>query len=304
MKKYQRLLLSVMALCLLTACGAKEAPPASVSEPAPALSTETPPPPPEEQETILYTVSTSTLEETVRTNEGVVLFTSRYALPVLSAHRGDGTLITEGETEAETAALETVSAFNETFLNWTDEEDLESDLAETAAADYAWRTQEGIEWVGHYTTELNCTVYQTERMLSVSGLYYSFTGGAHGNSVDLAWNFDLENGTFFGPELLGGGADLQTAVAEELKRQSRERAKELDMEPGELYWTDYETVLEDWQSAAVTFDAQGMTVTYSPYALAAYAFGTQVYEIPYDFLKPYLSIQGLGILGLAEEPGA
>ena len=303
MKKYLSLLLSVMALCLLTACGAKEAPSASVSEPEPALSTETPPPPPEEPEVIRYTVSTTTQEETVRTDEGVVLLTSRYAFPVLGAHRSDGSVITDAETEEEMAALETASVFNETFLNWTDKEDFDGDLADIAAEDYAWRTQEGIEWVGNYAVDLSCTAYQTERMVSVSGLYYSFTGGAHGNSVYLSWNFDLENGAFFGPELLGG-TELQAAVTEELIRQCEARAEESGLTAGELLWQDYETILADWQSYAISFDQNGMTIIYSPYELAAYAAGAQSFAIPYDFLKPYLSIQGLHILGLAEEPGA
>ena len=126
---------------------------------------------------------------------------------------------------------------------------------------------------------------------------------AHPNSVNMAWNFDLESGEFFGPELLGG-TELQTAVAEELKRQSAERAKEFGAAPEEVYWADYEAILDDWQSSAVSFGPQGMTVAYSPYELAAYAFGAQVYEISYEFLRPYLSLQGLELLGLAEEPGA
>ena len=177
-----------------------------------------------------------------------------------------------------------------------------SDL-EFAMEDYAWRKTEGIEWFNPYALDLSCTTYQTRRMVSVSGVYYSYTGGAHGNSAHRAWNFDLENGTFFGPELLGG-AELQTAVTEELMRQSTERAAEFDMKPEELYWADYETILADWPSSAVSFDADGMTVSYSPYELAAYAFGAQIYKIPYDVLEPYLSLQGMEILGLVTSPGA
>lgn len=303
MKRHLMILLAITALCLLSACGAKEAP-AVESTSAPNLSEETPPPPPEVPEVIHYTVSNSTREETVCTSEGVTLFTSRISLPVLSAYRADGSLITEGETEKETAALAAVQTFNEKFTDWTDENDFDGeDFAEIAAADYAWRIQEGIDWVGNYATDLDCTVYQTERIISVSGLYYSFTGGAHPNSVYLSWNFDLENGTFFGPELLGG-AELQTAVTEELKRQCEIRAEESGLVPGELLWQDYETILADWQSYAITFDETGMTVTYSPYELAAYAAGAQIFQIPYAYLEPYLSTQGLAILGLADEPGA
>ena len=299
MKRY--LLLAGMVVCLLSACGAQEEPSANVPLPDPDASVQLPPPPP--QERILYTLSESDREETVQTDTGVVLLTSRYGLPVLNAHRSDGSAIVEAGTEMEKAALAAVGAFNEKFTDWSDEGDQEGDLAQIAAEDYAWRSQEGIEWVGSYTTELECTAYQTQHMVSVSGLYYSYTGGAHGNSVYLAWNFDLDNGAFFGPELLGGG-ELQTAVTEELKRQCAQRAADYGMEPAAFFWQDYETILADWQSYAISFDEDGMSINYSPYELAAYAAGGQCFEISYEFLKPYLRLQGQHLLGLVEEPGA
>lgn len=306
MKKF---LLCLLAVCLLTGCAAKEVPAAlSVSGPPPDQSEELPPPPPPEKN-IIYTLSTTSQEETVRTGDGVVLATSRYSFPVLNAHRSDGTLITGAETEAEAAAVEVTEVFNARFTEWKEEAEsgqegnIGGNLAESAVEDYARRTQEGIEWVGNYAADLSCTTYQTERLVSVSGLYYSYTGGAHGNSVYLSWNFDLDSGAFFGPELLGG-TELQEAVTEELKRQCEDRAEESGLVPGELLWQDYETILADWQSYAVSFDSEGMIVTYSPYELAAYAAGAQIFHIPYGLLKPYLSLQGLEILGLAEEPGA
>jgi hypothetical protein len=169
--------------------------------------------------------------------------------------------------------------------------------------DYAFRKAEGIEGPGGYDIELDCTVYRAGRMVSVRGLYYVYIGGAHPNTAHLAWNFDLESGDFFGPEHLGG-EELRTAVTEELKRQSTLRAQEYGAEPAELYWTDYESILADWQSAAVSFGDTGMTVAYSPYELAPYAFGPQIYEIPYEFLEPYLSLQGMDLLGLVTPPGA
>lgn len=296
------------AVCLLSGCGKQQELPAPVisDAPAPNISVEVENHPPQPPEHIFYAIAANTRAETVCTEEGVTLLTSSVSYPQLTAYRGNGSLITAGETEKETAALAAVEAFNQHFLDWSSGGSAEGDIMagdlEIATEDYAWRKAEGMEWFSPYTMELSCTTYQTKRMVSVSGLYYSYTGGAHGNSAHLAWNFDLENGTFFGPELLGG-AELQAAVTEELKRQSVERATELGATPEELYWADYETILADWESSAVAFNETGMTVSYSPYELAAYAFGAQIFEIPYEVLEPYLSLQGLAILGLAEEPG-
>lgn len=299
----KRMIPLVLAACLLTGCGGKESAPPTVSAPSqPAISVEIADPAPQPAEPVIYTVTMAAKESTVCTETGETLIATSFRYPVLTAHGVHGDPITEGNTEREAAALSVVEAFNDSFADWNSGEDFQGDM-EIAMEDYAWRKAEGMDWMGNYTMELSCTAYQTRRMVSVSGLYYSYTGGAHGNSAHLAWNFDLENGTFFGPELLGG-AELQTAVAEELKRQSAERAAEYDALPEELYWADYEAVLEDWQSSAVSFNEKGMTVAYSPYELAAYAFGAQVYEIPYEFLEPYLSLQGMELLGLVSPPGA
>lgn len=310
MKKLTLLLLTALMLALLAGCGAKkqvEPPPVDSTElpPPPAASQEEPAPPEPPEEIILYTVASTTQEETLLAEDGTKLLTSRFQLPVLTAHRQDGTVITEAKTEKETAALAAVETFNRKFTDWTTAEELQ-DMANIAAQDYAWKKAEQLDWLEGYSMELSCTAYQTQNMISVSGMYYSYTGGAHPNGVYLGWNFDLENGAFFGPEVLGDGTALQDAVTEELIRQCGTRVEEESKEgmSWEMYWPDYETILADWASYAVTFDETGMTITFSPYELAAYAAGPQFFEISYDFLKPYLSLQGLSLLGLAEQPGA
>ena len=58
-------------------------------------------------------------------------------------------------------------------------------------------------------------------MISVSGIYYSYTGGAHPNTWLLGWNYDLETGEFFSPEVLSEGTELQDAVTSEIIRQAQ-----------------------------------------------------------------------------------
>lgn len=307
MKKLTLLLFSAAVLALLAGCGAQkqaEVPPAdsSAATPPPVSSEDLLPPPAPPEETILYTVASTTKEETVRADSGAIILTSRFQLPVLTAHREDGSVITEPQTDKETAALAAAEVFNAKFTDWTTAEELQ-EVADMAAQDYVWRKEEGLEWFEAYSMDLSCTAYQTQSMISVTGLYYYYTGGAHPNSVNLGWNFDLENGAFFGPEVLGEGSALQEAVTEELIRQCGERAEENGLTPAEFFWQDYETILADWPSYAVSFDEAGMTISFSPYELAAYAAGPQFFEISYDFLEPYLSLQGLALLGLAEEPG-
>ena len=89
-------------------------------------------------------------------------------------------------------------------------------------------------------------------------------------------------------------------MTEELTRQARCRASEEDMVPEEMFWEDYESIIADWSSYAVSFDEEGMTVAFSPYELAAYAAGAQEFTLSYEGLAPHLNQRGQQVLGLAE----
>lgn len=287
-------LIAVLLSLLLTACSAatmadvKNAPPPGEAP----LAEE-----PEVQETVSYAVETRLVEDAVQAEDGTILASYSFALPELTALRGDGTAIDEPQTELEEQALEIAGTFNARFSGWAVAEEFQA-VAEGAAENYAWYQEEGLEWPGAYTMELSCSVYQTERMISVSGLYYSYTGGAHPNTYIMSWNFDLEGGAFFGPELLAEDSAMQEAVSTELIRLARARALEAGLVPEEFFWPDFETILADWSSYAVSFDEDGMHVAFSPYELAAYAAGVQEFQLSYAWLRPYLGGHGLELLGL------
>ena len=149
-----------------------------------------------------------------------------------------------------------------------------------------------------YETELNTTFYETDGFVSVRGMYYSFTGGAHPNTMYTAWNFDLESGSFVEPGFLAADAQVfQEAVTEEIIRRADAIAAENSQEPGVYFWEDYRDIAAKWADYAVSFDDEGMTVTFSPYEIACYAAGTQEFRLDRDFLDQYLSAEGLRLLG-------
>ena len=288
-------LLALLMALLLTAC-------ASISEtdvksdPAPetpAVPVQTAPSP------VHFTVETGFWEDTAAAEDGTPLAEYTFTLPVLSVRREDGTLVETAETETEQKALETAAVFNEKFGKWAAAEEF-GEIVEAAAEHLAQCREWKLEWVGPYTLDLDCTIYQTEQMVSVSGVYYSFTGGAHPNTYLLGWSFDLDTGEFFDAKALSDGTALQDHVTEELTRQARCRASEEDMVPEEMFWEDYESIIADWSSYAVSFDESGMTVAFSPYELAAYAAGAQEFTLTYEELAPHLNQRGQQVLGLAE----
>lgn len=311
----KRMIPLLLLLCTLTACasGAPEAadPPAETdpsAETAPQEETALPDTmvgtstfAQAAPEQLTYTVTLETLENSAQAEDGTVLVNRSYHLPMMTVKRQDGTAVTAASTPAETAALAAAETFNGQFQSWaaSDNFDEVADWAEEAQASQAEAGEAAGAWTP-YALELNCSVYQTKQLVSVRAEYYSYMGGAHPNTVLLAWNFDLGTGQFFTPELLAAdGQAFSQAVTEELIRQSQETAASYDMTPEDFFWSNYEEILAGWSSYAVSFDETGMTVGFSPYELAAYAAGAQIYHLDYDQIAGYLSSHGLAVLGLA-----
>lgn len=251
------------------------------------------------REVIEYRVFIDVWEDEAQADDGTPLASCRFQLPVLTAYRGDGTEVTEPETDLEAQAAEAVRAFNEKFSKWDAAEEF-PEFVSFAAENLAYQR----EWDGiwtPYAMELTCWGYQTDHLVSVSAEYYCYNGGVHPNTCLLGWNFDLDSGTFFTPEMLSGDTGFQEAVSQELARQAQVKAAEHGIEPEDFFWQDYEDILADWTSYTVSFDETGMIVAFSPYELAAYAAGPQVFRLPYDWLEPYLGEHGRMVLGLETE---
>lgn len=276
-------------LCLLCGCAAGDS-----TGPAAELRTLTAQPP-EGEEHFTYTTIWDTCSSTACSEDGTELATYRFELPVLLAVRGDESVVVEPQTTAEENAAVVVEAFNERFDKWAAAEEFQ-EIVVWAEDEWNLRQEQGVQW-DPYALELDCSVYQTDRLVSVAGTYYSYTGGAHPNTWLLGWNFDLETGTFLDPEALAEGTDLMGAVTEELIRQAQ-TPDESGTVPADGYWEGYEAILANWPSCAVTFDETGMQVEFSAYELAPYAAGAQSFHVPYVLLAGHLNETGRALLGL------
>ena len=256
---------------------------------------------PEETAGAAYFALTSEIHDgTVLDGDGVTeLIDYSYEVPVLQAVRLDGTVVTEAENALESRQLEAAELFNAQFANWSGEA-LNAESSITAAAREYRSLQHSTPLEDVIFTEyLTCTAYIKGRIVSVSGVYENYAGGAHPNTMMLSWNFDLDTMQFFEPQLLEDGGGLHKAVQEELLRQTRAVAAERGIPPEELFCPDYESILADWSSYAVSFGEEGMTVAFSPYELACYAEGAQIFHLSYEWLAPLLSEQSRHSLGLS-----
>ena len=276
----KRMIALLLLLCMLTACAA----PVPETEEPTAASQEIAVPEQKQpdsgtmtgaatftqaaSEPLTYTVVLKTLEDSAAAADGTTLAVRSYELPEMTVTLPDGTVLTEAASPAETAALERAEAFNSRFRDWA------------------------------YTLELDCSVYQTEQMVCIQAEYYSYTGGAHPNTVLLAWNFDLMTGQFFAPEILAAdGQIFLDAVRDEIIRQI-DMTPEAAVEAG--YWEDYQDIAANWSSYAVSFNEEGMTVAFSPYEIACYAMGPQEFRLSYEQLAPHLNSHGRDLLGIGK----
>ena len=244
--------------------------------------------------TVSYHLEDNYYDESFIDEAGNTLAYCDYTVPRMTALREDGAEVTEAATPAEEQALAVVEAFNLRFADWR----------EDAPHIQEFLTQTPLENGQAVVEELKCTAYQTGRLVSVSGEYQNYTGGAHSNTMLLSWNFDLDSGTFLEPDFLEEDGTLKETVTAELVRQAEETALENGLAPGEFFWEDYAEILEDWTSYVVSFDEAGMTVGFSPYELACYAAGPQVFHVAYEKLSPHLGQHGRELLGLENAEAA
>ncbi|MEG1593915.1 MAG: DUF3298 domain-containing protein [Oscillibacter sp.] len=285
----RKLLLLTLLLITLTACAdgtALQTVPAPLLDPAP--------------QPLEYVVEAVRHESTAQAPDGTKLAEISLALPELTVLRADGTEIVLPQTDEEKTALAAAETFNKQFQEWASEVSF-AELTQCAKEDYALRP-EFFTGGSYYTEELAASFYQTENLISVTGKYYAFTGGAHPNMVLLGWNFNLTTGTFLDVTTLSlDVGDFLTAVTDEIVAQIEGAAAECGAPPEQLYWENYREIAAQWSSYAVSFDDAGMTVGFSPYELACYAAGPQEFTLSYDTLRPWLSQQGLQLLGLEEK---
>ena len=181
----KRLLILISILLLLTAGSASpaekvepEAPPPPAETPVLPEEMPTPEPEavPEPEETVLrYKPELLRLEGTKQAADGTILLTYDVQVPQLRVIRENGSSLRPEDTAltpAEKEALDVAEAFNQRFGDWLAEEHY-TKLAEMAAEDLVWFREEDFTWYNGYVCELDCELYRTEQLFSISGLYYS-----------------------------------------------------------------------------------------------------------------------------------
>jgi len=117
--------------------------------------------------------------------------------------------------------------------------------------------------------------YQKDDLLSLSVFYYSYTLGAHGHTLQRAYNFNLVNGEeILLSDILKEKKDYIDIINQEIIRQ-------IELNPQEYFsdWSVFQSISEEQPFYLIE---DGIVVYFGLYEIAPYSSGIRYFKIPYS----------------------
>lgn len=231
----------------------------------------------EKQADPLIWVSLSRLTDAVTADDGTKLFTCQGYFPVFRTSDTDTDLWLEEQVNG--AAKRTLDSAELT--------------KEHALADYNNRADEADDRFYAYSFYSSVNAERLDnRVLSVLQINSTYSGGAHPNYAQIAYNLDLEHLTQLSlADVLQTGKerDILERVLGELERRLS------DLENFGLF-ADYRSTVESYFEAPELtpywyFTIDGLTIFFNCYDIAPYSAGIIKVEFPYDSLYGVLKAE-------------
>jgi len=154
-------------------------------------------------------------------------------------------------------------------LNFKERLKIESEKYLQGAKEEGWEIRKYIATI-YYIVH-----YQKDDLLSLSVFYYSYTLGAHGHTLQRAYNFNLVNGEeILLSDILKKKKDYIDIINQEIKKQ-------IELSPQEYFseWSVFQSISEE-QSFYLIED--GIVVYFGLYEIAPYSSGIRYFKIPYS----------------------
>jgi hypothetical protein len=125
-------------------------------------------------------------------------------------------------------------------------------------------------------------VFQSTYVITIAVDSYTFTGGAHGNSVITLLNFDPETGNLYAQDnIFKKSSEFTTLVEKYFKIESTSKKN-----GNEDYFFGEDFRLPE----NVGFNEEGVIFLYNTYEIASYAQGITEFTIPYAEIYKFLNI--------------
>ena len=168
------------------------------------------------------------------------------------------------------------------------------DLCDAAREDYAYMSENGLDWNAYEDEMTIGSTYQTDGgLLSIYAAAYCYTGGAHPNNGFATWNYDLNEGKFLQySDFTDDEETFRAVVANEILSQIDEQGF------AEGLFEGYKTSVEELSHADVCFNADGMTVCFPEYILGPHAAGLPSFIVPYEKISGAMNDYGRALLNL------
>ena len=125
-------------------------------------------------------------------------------------------------------------------------------------------------------------VFQSMYVITISIDSYTFTGGAHGNSVITLLNFDPETGNLYTQDDIFVKSDELTSLVENYFK--KESASKNNNNENYFFGEDFKL------PENVGFSEEGIIFLYNTYEIASYAQGITEFTIPYAEIYDHLNI--------------
>lgn len=138
--------------------------------------------------------------------------------------------------------------------------------------------EEGWEIRKYSATIYYIAHYQKHDLLSLSVFYYSYTLGAHGHTLQRAYNFNLLNGEeIFLSDILKEKENYVGIINQEIKKQ-------IELNPQEYFsdWSVFQSISEEQPFYLIE---DGIVVYFGLYEIAPYSSGIRYFKIPYSLFE-------------------
>lgn len=158
------------------------------------------------------------------------------------------------------------------------------EIEKTAEEDYkAHKETPDIPYNLHSAISEYNVKYNKNGILSIPIILYSYTGGAHGMTYKVPYNYNLNDGSeILLKDLFKENIDYKSLIIDEIKKQMKENK---DM----MYFDDaFNTVSKLEDNHPFYIEDDGIVVYYGLYEIAPYAAGIQEFKIPFANLKDKL----------------
>ncbi|WP_448377308.1 DUF3298 and DUF4163 domain-containing protein [Fervidobacterium sp.] len=135
----------------------------------------------------------------------------------------------------------------------------------------------------HISTEIK---YETKDFVSLAIYYYTFTGGAHGNTIIETYNIDLVKSKFLSlKDIFYPDCEYQRRIKEEIIKSLTARSDEFFPEAIEYVKN------QDISEQPFTITNKYLEIYYQDYEIAPHSTGLPVFEIPKSLLKDCLRVK-------------